>query len=752
MRNSYRRKGGSIEPTNGKPKPIKTLRAKIKAARQRRELRKLELEERMLARQSELLGLHQGKRSSDALRQLFEGTDFDGTGLSSSWGQFVDPRESFPDSAFSPAPYNWISLPSDRQHGRQWPLWININQLGYFRQASRVLCATNAQAKGVLKNLTNYLIGTGFKYNAVLRGDYKPADDTAKDESGQLVAAVQSVIDTFLGEADPLNHMTPWNWRERESFRRVRRDGEVFLRLFRRATGRVDVRFIEPEQIRDPAGARLEEGWSYGIKHLTGFDEAGGHVEDVESITHYHAVYKADSGHGEVIPATDIVHIKNVDEDATVKRGMPDFVYDTLQAFQRAGKLQRNLSEGAMLQAAIAWIEQFENATKASVQSYVDDRQDSSTVDPLTGRTMSVEKMQPGTIPRIPKGKTFVDPPWNQGAGSQQAIVQGDLRQGLSAFCAPEYFSADASNANYASTAQAGAPFVKCAETDQTYFRSHFLRCVWEAVHWAIRCGKLPPNTLEVVTLQVEAPVILHKDPVQQAQTDQIYITLGVKSRQTTAMEQGYDPEAEQANNAEWQESNPQPAMPDMGGGPSMPPMPSRPTQEGKDASGHEHAADGRFGTGGGSSNGTKTKADHAALHAKADSLSDSMVKGGAALMAKAGAAGKAIKAIKAKTDLLRKKIESRYGPKQTRAIMASAVAISWGAFGAGAAAGSLVYVPVGVAAIPGIAIAEIYRQVRGKSGMKESEEEELSQEEIEAAAKELVAEVKAEWEKLSPG
>lgn len=449
-----------------------------------------------------------------------------------------------------------VSQPGDRRHGQQWPLWQNLQQLGYYRQQSRVLCRTNSQAAGLLKNLTNYLIGPGFTYAAAPKPHAADADGaTPGDQPGgrtqKLVDMVQRVIDRFTGEADPHSGQTPWGRREREAFRRVPRDGEAFLRLFRvRGDGsepcRVDVRFVEPEQVTDYPGGTVEQGWSFGIRHRV---EADG-SEDVERVEEYYACYSADPGRGELIPAADIIHIKNPDEDSTVKRGLPLFFGDTHAAFDRAAKLQRNLSEGAALQAAIAWIEQFDAASKAQVQAYQDAQTDFRRPAPYseTGREDQFTHYPPGSVPKIGKGKAYVPPPYNAGAASQQAIVQGDLMGALASTCAPQFFGGDASNNNYASIQMAGAPFVKLAVADQAYYASHFARAVWAAVLWAVECGELPREALAVVRLTVEPPQVLHSDPLQQAQTDQIYVTVGAKSPQTVSAEIGCDPDAELAN------------------------------------------------------------------------------------------------------------------------------------------------------------------------------------------------------------
>jgi hypothetical protein len=620
----------SDTPGNGTAKPKRSPEAKLEALRARIELRKLRVQEAMVSKQERLLNIHEDRAARQAYRKLREGVSesaSDGLGLSATWGQMVDPRSAFPDLD-GLSPLSWMNLPSDRQHGRDRPFWQFLQQLDYFRQASNILCTTNTLAKGILKNLTNYLIGTGFKYQAVVKEKAKPPAPVAApvppapalangelpapaslptpppppDPAKQVAEAVQEVIDHFLGEADPLTRMTPWNWREREAFRRTRREGDCFIRLFRRQGGYTETRMVDAVLVRDPPGAKLEDGWSHGIKHRVYLNAKNQLCEDVETIEAYCIVNAANAAEYEIVAAAEIVHIKNLDTDSTVKRGLPDFIYDTRAACERHGKLQRNLSEGAALRAAIAWIEEFQAATKDEIHDFSDGRAEQTTTDLLSGRTINTERFHPGTIARIGKNKKFINPPSaGDSAANDAAVVQGDARQALQAFCAPEFMSSDASNADYSSTKEAGAPFVKMGETDQTYFRGHFLRVIWAVVRWAVEGGRLPPDALKLIDIQVEAPSILQRDPLQQAQRDEILIDKGVLSVQTAQMEWGYDVDVESANRAEWKAKNPEPVMGmgappgangQGGGAPDMLP----PILEATDASGHEHKGPGPGG------------------------------------------------------------------------------------------------------------------------------------------------------------
>jgi hypothetical protein len=450
----------------------------------------------------------------------------------------------------------WVPVASfgDRARGRNYPFWQTPSELAELRQKSRVVCVTNAHVKGLLRNLTNYVIGKGFSYQV----SSKELSDTDSEAIKGWITQIQDVVDRFL----ETNH---WNSssgapdslvvnssRERECFRRLIRDGEVFLRFFYQDDGTTLVRFVEPEQVQDPPGAALTTGWSFGIRHQMS------PYEDVEVPLEYHLVY-LDSTHGaqgELVPAGQILHLKGPDTDSTVKRGSPEFSWDTLDAFLRASKLQRNLSLGAAIRAATAEIWQYASGTQAQISALASSLSEYSSINPVTGNVERVERIAPGTIRRIPAGQQLVGQPPDQTMSYIQG-VQADLRQGASSLCAPEYLvSADASNGNYSSTKEASAPFVKAGESWQEYLVAAFSRVLWKAISWAAQCGKLPREALAKIDLQVKGPAVLHRNEIEKAQIDQILVGIGAKDRQTVSAEWGLDPELVQANNDLWNQRN----------------------------------------------------------------------------------------------------------------------------------------------------------------------------------------------------
>jgi hypothetical protein len=108
--------------------------------------------------------------------------------------------------------------------------------LARMRGMARWLADSSPAAIGVLKNLTNYVLGTGFKYTA----------GSKRDAPKGLVSAVQQAVDEFLDDNDWCGDL------EHELFRRAHRDGEYFVRLHHTGGGRVALRVIEPEQVSEP--------------------------------------------------------------------------------------------------------------------------------------------------------------------------------------------------------------------------------------------------------------------------------------------------------------------------------------------------------------------------------------------------------------------------------------------------------------------------------------------------------------------
>lgn len=479
------------------------------------------------------------------------------------WGSVVDPWEPFREQWFGGGAVGTtaddvvpFSQPYDRAHGRQWPLWWNTQQLARLRQASRIVSRTNCYARGLVRNLTNYTIGKGVTFNAVLTEAADLDENKPGVQGNDTAESIRQKLQAFLNSFGKRNK---WWRRQREIYRRVIRDGEAFVRLHFNPDGTTDLRFLDPAQIQDPQEGNLPaKGWSFGIQHqMTPW-------EDVETIVAYHIVFKdpavedPKSGWiGETIPANEIVHVLPPDEDSDVKRGTPEIAYETINAFTRASRLQKHISITSAVRAATAEIWEHSVGSKEEIQDFSDALATLQQSNPLTGKTENIEDTAPGTVRRVPEGQKLAQLPSAMGQGTEEHLsaAQGDLRQAATAFTAPEFMvSAQQTDASYATSLVSSAPIVKEGEVAQQYFEELFTDILWRAVKHAVDKHVLTDAVLTLCDIQAEAPAVIHQDKLAQAQVDQIYAMLQVKSRQTIQMEQGLDGEIEQANMEEWAE------------------------------------------------------------------------------------------------------------------------------------------------------------------------------------------------------
>lgn len=463
-----------------------------------------------------------------------------------SWSElnYVDPREWRTDDWGRPL------LPGggdDRSGGRNGPVFETEQDLARIRAAARWLADSSPAAIGVLKNLTNYVMGAGFKYTV----------GSKREAPANLIAAVQQALDDFLDDNDWPGDL------EHELFRRAHRDGEYFVRLYDAGGGRVAVRVIEPEQVREPDVAQASrhsrdphpnplpeyrergaEGtsWSFGV-HTP--------AADVQTVLGYHVCWRAGSASGEYVPADEMEHAR-LNVDRNVKRGVSDF-YAVEAQLEGAAKLLRNTWEGAAIQAAIAYIrEHAPGAASSGIEAWHASQADYSHTQ-RGQRTTYVHRYDPGTIIDVPRGQEYKPSPLGSAHGPNfLAIEQAVLRAVGVRWCMPEYMvSGDASNANFASTLVAESPFVKNAEAEQRFFISRFQRIVWKALRIAADAGRFRrygagyAELLRSIEIQIAAPTIAVRNRHEETQTRALLHQAGVLSKQTWAAQEGLDWELE---------------------------------------------------------------------------------------------------------------------------------------------------------------------------------------------------------------
>lgn len=485
--------------------------------------------------------------------------------------------------------------PNDRRGGRKWPLWQTDVQRNRLLQQARILCAVNDYAKGLLRNNTNYTIGKGFGYTCgvkddkpfeVVEGEEQPLAEARRKDfllmrrgAKKVADAVQRWIDDFCARnnwntaaasndvSDDGSVAAASSTKERESHWRVDRDGEAMIRLFGQDDGTVITRFVGPEVVWGaPPNESERTGWTFGMQHAVVEEENDdGSMKrsiDLGRIKAYYVRFHAmgeevegKDNSGSVVPAAEIIHIKDPWEDAEVKRGTSAFAYDCGDALLRAANLQRNISITSSVQAATAEIWKHTIGTKQSIEQMAAGLPG---VRPGIGGMMDdngriTQRVIPGQVRRVPAGQEPVPDPATTQVPNYMQAAQGDLRQAASGMSAPEYLvSSDASNSNFASTQEAGTPYVRASESRQEHFKTAFLRLMWRVVRYAVKMGKLPQEALTLVSINVEGMEIHKNNEGELAQARTANLAAKVTSPQIEIAKLGNDVAQVKADWKEW--------------------------------------------------------------------------------------------------------------------------------------------------------------------------------------------------------
>lgn len=449
----------------------------------------------------------------------------------------ADPYEYYRDYGgnFLPA---GVAL-SDRAKGRINQLVLSEGQLRIYRGMSRWILESNPYAIGIVTNLRNFVVRRGFTFSP-----------DAEADAGVKVRQ-QYVVDRYT-------KLDNWIKRQQEFFWRALRDGEVFLLRGRYQNGWTMARFIEPEFVRNPPSAGPD--WQYGIQK---------DAKDNETPLAYYVCDPENEHEGQIVSASQVLHYKR-NVDASISRGLSD-LFPLRDDFEGVDRLLRNTREGAAVQAAIAMVREHSQASADTVGDFISGRREYQRMNPITGRQVDYERLEPGSIVDIPQAMKFQPPPSSANLPAYVQVIQACVRAILTRWCAPEFLSGDASNANYASTLVSGSPFIEHIKTEQAELGECFKAILGWVAEDAYSLGILKDEDL-ATELQCEPPEPTMTNHLEQEQIFQMRFQSKVMSAQTWQQKVGLDPEQEQDNITEWEATN-GPAMPplDLGGGPQLP-------------------------------------------------------------------------------------------------------------------------------------------------------------------------------------
>ena len=454
-----------------------------------------------------------------------------------------------------------IGTLQDRRAGANWPFYRTDQELALHRAGSRILAGINQHGGGLIGGLSAYIIDTGMHPKCT------PKDGTRDARDVYLCEVAESIFEEFY---------------EREAFDEKQIamvqgslvDDGACPRLFNQS-GYAHYRAVHPEQILQPSGSDYLE-WSFGIRSpkndlqrpVSAFVRDLDNTQDGEEVPFMTADPEA---HDCLLYIAGFAPYPRMVEG--VKRGMPLFTYGTRDAFNSAEKLINNMGHGAAVRQAFAYMRQHKMAGQTSVQSFVDGRSDYTTpkmFDPST--TVPTEYVEAGRVEDISGGWEFVNPPANP--ETQYAVVVADYlyRAAGALWHAPEWLlSGNASNMGaYVSSLVAESPFVKVCRQAQAYYRRRFTYLLQTVLRFAVWAGRAPRECLERVKVTLTLPSVEARDKDKEAARHQIYVGMGIESRQQVAEELGIDFDRTISDNKEFAAMT-APAQPVAGAGDKPP-------------------------------------------------------------------------------------------------------------------------------------------------------------------------------------
>lgn len=448
-----------------------------------------------------------------------------------AWGDSRDFWQEMGPYGFADASGPALARRDNRLTGEILPVAINWFQLKQVRDRCRLIARNNEYAIAALSACRSYVVGTGFKYKVVPRRE--------KGIPDHLVEQVQEVLDLFV-EHNRLSEI------ESEIVYRLHVEGEAFIRVFPGESGIIQIRFIEPELIRAPSDTSASPEDSFGIKC---------HPEDMQERIGYWVVERPWlSPTPELVPAEEIIHLRN-NVESNSKRGLPT-IFAVETNLRAAEDVLASMIALAKTRAKIGMIRTVDDAPPQAVEELVKAAGDGEITDKWTGRSQTVERFGYGSILTASGNVKYEFPSLGAGANDLIEILKVNLRAIAARFGISEIMmSADAGNANYASSLTAEAPATKAFERFQNMLMSALgtrrtrpeRSLCWKQLSHAAEMGLIEPDVLQLISIQVQPPTVQARDKTAEANTHKTYLDMGAISLASVRADIGVDDKKEQA-------------------------------------------------------------------------------------------------------------------------------------------------------------------------------------------------------------
>lgn len=419
---------------------------------------------------------------------------------------------------------------------------------------SRWLLQYNGLAVGFCEQVCNFIGETtvGFTPRG---GAAQAVADGGQDDHPDVRLATE-----FWEEFCEANQWGPLYLQDREAEARTRflRDSERIVRLGRGRSGTPWLRFVEPEQVRQPGNPPADwpaADWRWGVATRPGDGDG-----DVIGL----AVADFDGGGGtfEYLTPDQFVFDKD-NTDRVLKRGFPSFspVEEQLQVtkglIDNTGQTSKSLS-------AIAWIEQYATATPEQIRTVLAAGADYTATFgqyPPTGggtpqtplgypRTLPVRSNPAGTVIYADQNRQYNPGPTLAGVPGFIQVVDNTMKAVGWRFGIPDWFTQGAQA--FAAALVTGSPFARAIESRQKRACGFTREVVIKAMRLAEQSGRLPVGLHERVKVLVTARPVVIADEQKQSSVDDMRLRNNLIDPQTLIREAGHDPRVVLANIKAW--------------------------------------------------------------------------------------------------------------------------------------------------------------------------------------------------------
>lgn len=436
----------------------------------------------------------------------------------------------------------------NKSRGQNYPIFQNEQQLNLLRAPAYVLEATNDYAQAILEGVSAFLVGTGFTHRCAKKKNARP------DTPDELAVACQAVIDEFHERTEWFGGEQPAV--EEECLVRSMTAGEfLILHFCDHSTGLTDIRIGESERLTQPPGSDPRE-YSFGI--LTPFDDVSRHLK-------YYYFFGDNPADGDEFGRESVTHFRR-NVKRSIKRGLTDFCWDTLDGLYLASKLRTNLADAAAQQASIVGVRQHAAGTKEEIEAWASGDADTTQTNIASGTTENVKRHKRGGWEDMPEGMTYVAGPISSAAPQHLNILQACLRGCCRRWTPPDWLiSGDASNNTFSNAEISQGPFGRKILQRQPNYAQAFRRTdILVLKHWCMThggifaAGKLWPweEIQRRIDVLVEGHDPFPRDPEALARTAAIEMSLQLDSPQQYMQRQGRDPDQVAADNESWEAEN----------------------------------------------------------------------------------------------------------------------------------------------------------------------------------------------------